>query len=152
MMKTKLFIIGALSAAVFVSCQDEPAATESIDQERIEVNQEEEHSDEASIALNDGEKWEVNKEMLPHIEKSEEVFNNFEGDDYAALSEEMMKHTNNLIQSCTMEGASHDELHKWLHPHIELIKKLKAIDSQDDAEEVIEDIETSFEVFHHYFK
>lgn len=152
MKKTKLLMIIFLSAGVFTSCKEESTSTESNTQEKVETNQTETHSNDDSISLNNGEKWEVNKEMLPHIEKSEEVFTNFEGDDYTALSEEMMTHTNNLIQSCTMDGPSHDELHKWLHPHIELIKKLGESQDKKEGSTIYQRLEKSFNTFHKYFE
>lgn len=105
-----------------------------------------------AISLNNGEKWNVNEEMLPHIEKSEAVFDSFEGKDYSQLSKDMMVHTNNLIQSCTMDGALHDELHKWLHPHLELIKSLERVSPEKAEKEIIPALEQSFNTFHKYFK
>jgi hypothetical protein len=105
----------------------------------------------SEISLNNGQKWKVNEEMLPHIEKSEAVFKAFEGDNYQQLSEDMMLHTNNLIQSCTMDGASHDELHKWLHPHLELLKSLGTVSSNEAEKEIVPALEKSFKTFHKYF-
>ena len=150
-MKSRLMIPGIAMLILFANCKnDSHANQENSHKDTIEMTEsDEKDTEEKAILLNEGEKWEVNKEMLPHIEKSEAVFDNFEGDDYTALSEEMMKHTNNLIQSCTMEGPSHDELHKWLHPHIELINELK---QERKGEEAYEDMAVSFEIFHEYFK
>lgn len=151
MKKTKLLTIILFSAGIYTSCQEESTSTESKSQDKVETNQTETHPDD-SISLNDGEKWEVNKEMLPHIENSEEVFTNFQGADYTALSEEMMKHTNSLIQSCTMDGPSHDELHKWLHPHIGLIKELDESKNKAEGSAIYQQLDRSFTEFHKYFE
>lgn len=107
--------------------------------------------EEVAIQLNEGQKWRVNAEMLPHIQNCEAAYLNFTGNDYSKLAEEMMSHTNQLIQNCTMTGASHDELHKWLHPHIEYVKLLGNED-KDEAEEAFEDLEASFALYHTYFE
>ena len=148
-MKNYALIVAAL--LIFTACKTDSDEVDHEEKVEIEIEKETHGNQEVAIELNNGEKWKVNAEMLPHIEKCEEAFNNFEGKDYAALSEEMMKHTNNLIQSCTIDGRSHDELHKWLHPHIELVKQLGAED-QDKAEEAFEDLSDSFDVFHSNFE
>jgi hypothetical protein len=152
-MKRKFFLIGVF-AALMMSCENETQSSHDMEHTKdVEHTDEKEtnHSEEesVSISLNDGEKWKVNEEMLPHIKKSEAVFNSFEGDDYQKLSKDMMMHTNNLIQSCTMDGKSHDELHKWLHPHLELIK---ALGNKGEGAEKYAELKHSFEVFHKYFK
>lgn len=148
-MKKQYITFGMI--ALLMSCN-----TSNTDEntEKKTVQKEEQTSKEESstISLNDGEKWKVNEEMLPHIEKSEVVFEAFEGEDYSQLSKDMMVHTNNLIQSCTMGGASHDELHKWLHPHLELLKSLSTVNSEKAKEEIIPSIEKSFSTFHKYFE
>ena len=152
-MKRKFIIIG-IFAAFMVSCNSETHSDHDHNHDTEHKHHDEKkakHSEEesTSISLNNGEKWQVNEEMLPHIEKSEAVFNSFEGDNYQKLSKDMMMHTNNLIQSCTMDGASHDELHKWLHPHLELIKSLG---NKGEGPEKYAELKQSFQVFHKYFK
>jgi len=155
-MNRSYILIGIITVAVLMSCknetdqrQEENHSDQHVEQE---VDKKSNKSEAELISLNEGEKWKVNEEMIPHIQKSERVFNEFEGNDYSQLSEDMMKHTNKLIQSCTMDGKSHDELHKWLHPHIELIKKLGSVEDDDKAEKLLKEIEASFEVYHKYFK
>lgn len=57
-----------------------------------------------------------------------------------------------LIESCTMQGESHDELHKWLHPHIELIQKLADAKDPQVAEAIVGQIEQSFQTYQNYFE
>jgi len=153
-MKRKFILIGGL-AAFMLSCNNETHSDHNKEDHGHEMkssnDKESKHSEkeDTSISLNDGEKWKVNEEMLPHINKSEAIFNSFEGDDYEKLSKDMMTHTNKLIQSCTMDGKSHDELHKWLHPHLELIK---ALGNKEEGAEKYAGLKHSFEVFHTYFK
>lgn len=107
------------------------------------------------INLNNGEKWKVNSEMTPHIEKGSEILNAFisqHDKDYLKLAESLKEQNEALIQSCTMKGESHDELHKWLHPHMELIEELANAKDFNEAEPVITKLENSFKTFHNHFQ
>lgn len=109
---------------------------------------------ESNINLNNGEKWKVNAEMKPHIEKGNElltVFISNKDKDYQKLAQDLKTQNNSLIQSCTMKGESHDQLHKWLHPHIELIEKLSTAHSTSEAEDIISQLEKSFNTYQNYF-
>lgn len=50
-----------------------------------------------------------------------------------------------------MKGKSHDELHKWLHPHMTLVAELKSAENPAAAEGIISDLKSSFETYHAYF-
>lgn len=113
------------------------------------------HSDKLSLTLNNGEKWEVNDEMKPHIIQGENVLNDYisKGNtDYQSLVKELESQNAKLIKSCTMKGKSHDELHKWLHPHMELIDNLENAESNEAADKAINDIKLSFDQYSNYFK
>ena len=56
-----------------------------------------------------------------------------------------------LINSCTMDGKSHDELHKWLAPHLELVEKLGASDDAE-AKELVSKLADSYKTYHEYFQ
>lgn len=126
-----------LSTLIIVSCNshDEP------------------HSD--GVSLNNGEKWEVNAEMKPHIQEGKEILDAYlasGGLDYKALAEQLETANAELIKSCTMDGESHNQLHNWLLPHMKLITKLKEAPGENDAEQVIEEIEKSFRTYEKYFE
>jgi Skp family chaperone for outer membrane proteins len=109
----------------------------------------------SDINLNNGERWIVNSEMKPHIEKGSQLIDKFLSDDeknYQKLAENLKEQNNALIKSCTMKGESHDELHKWLHPHIDLVKKLSDASSWHDAEPIISELNNSYEKYNNYFQ
>lgn len=113
------------------------------------------NQNKGDINLNNGEKWKVNSEMIPHIEKGNEILHEFvskEGVDYHELAKNLNDQNNALIKSCTMKGESHDELHKWLHPHIELIKKLSNAANTEEANLIILELEDSFKTYNAYFQ
>lgn len=110
---------------------------------------------DAGLRLNDGEKWVVNAEMKPHIEKGHELLNDFierGGTEYKELAEGLRMQNLALIESCTMKGESHEELHKWLITHMGLIEQLSTSMDNDQSEELIADLEESFNTYHKFFK
>ncbi len=110
---------------------------------------------ESSISLNNGNKWLVNKEMTPFIKASEELLMEYltgNNNDFKGLAKVLKENNNKLITSCTMKGKSHDELHKWLHPHLELVKELETSKSQKNTKEIIEQMKVSFQMFNTYFQ
>ena len=110
--------------------------------------------DDSPLELNNGQKWEVNKDMKPHINQAEVILKEYisAGDtDYKKLAKALKDQNAKLIKSCTMEGKSHDELHKWLHPHMALIGQLGKSKEKGEAQATIEEITQSFEEYHQYF-
>ncbi len=107
------------------------------------------------INLVNGEKWKINEEMRPFIANGEKRVIAFQenGDTgYDGLAEQLENENKQLIKSCTMEGESHEELHKWLHPHLELVKRLKNVEDRRTAEHLVSDLKASYQNFHDYFE
>ncbi len=150
----KLICLSTLSI-VLISCGNNPEDKSAKEQES--TTQETHHSEEisGSIELNNGEKWLVNEEMKPFINAEiyllEEHLNMNAGD-HLALAAALKEQNEGLINSCTMEGKSHDELHKWLHPHMQLIDRLSKAELKEESEHIIEEIQASFETYHNYFQ
>ena len=107
-----------------------------------------------TIYLNNGEKWEVNDEMMPpiqHMEKSIHTFSEIEEKDYRTLAGNLKKDIDLLTSNCTMTGQGHDELHKWLLPFIDMVNELSEASSGNE-EEIFRNIQISFNTFNQYFK
>lgn len=107
------------------------------------------------IELNNGEKWKVNAEMMPPLNASKKLISDFsvnEEKDYKALAEKLKVNNKSLISSCTMDGKSHDELHKWLHPYMGLLNELEDADNEEEASQIFTKIEQSFKTFNQSFE
>lgn len=92
--------------------------------------------------------------MKPFVQKGHELVNAFIAErrnDYQDLAEQLTVQNNQLIQSCTMEGKSHDELHKWLHPHLELVQELGSKDNGAEADKIVVEIQQSYLEYQKYF-
>lgn len=118
------------------------------------THQQHQHDDEQTIRLNNGEKWLVNEEMKPFILEAENILTEYINNnlsDYKTLAEQLKEKNSGLIKSCTMKGESHDELHKWLHPHLELIKALQNETDTTKASEIVLRLQHSYQQYHQYF-
>lgn len=147
---TKLNLIYVIAMVVFTvtSCKN-----------NANHNHDQTHTDAADhqvvIELNDGVKWAVNAEMKPFILESESMLNAYVANgstDYKTLAKELTDKNSGLIKSCTMDGKSHDELHKWLQPHMALIESLQDADNADAADKIINELKSSFELYNQYFQ
>ena len=76
----------------------------------------------------------------------------YEGKDYEILAEQLKANNDELVKSCTMKGTSHDELHKWLHPHMKLTTALLEAENEKEADKIIQKLKTSFDTYHQYFQ
>jgi len=56
-----------------------------------------------------------------------------------------------LTPNCTMTGKSHDELHKWLLPYIDLVKGLSEAKDETEAARQLENIQISLNTYNQYF-
>ena len=147
---TKLNLIYVIALVVFTATSCKNNANHNHDQT---------HSDKAmaqpTIELNEGAKWAVNAEMKPFILESESILNTYVANastDYKTLAKELTDKNSGLIKSCTMDGKSHDELHKWLHPHMALIESLQDVDNADAADKIINELKSSFEIYNQHFQ
>lgn len=50
-----------------------------------------------------------------------------------------------------MKGKSHDELHKWLYPHLELVKELDNETDAVKAKEIVVKLQNSYQQYQIYF-
>ena len=122
-----------------------------------ETKQEEHQHDETSeaVELNIGKKWIVNDEMKPFVAKGEGLVTTYlqsSHTNYNELAQQLKEQNNQLIKSCTMKGKSHDELHKWLHPHLELVAALGKSTNENEAKGIVLKLQKSNEAYHQYFE
>lgn len=155
----KIFTLFLLSISLF-SCGNSPSSdnVDATHEDHHQLNEDSialSHNTDATIELNAGEKWVINDEMKPNIAQGEAALNDYiasKSTDYKALAAKLKDADNSLISSCTMDGKSHDELHKWLHPHLELVGELDAAQNEKEANSVVQNLKKSYENFWIYFQ
>lgn len=165
-MKNSFITLTILSFLFVTSCKDGKQQVETeaevIEQTHDLVEAHDDHHDIAvldnswveEISLNDGAKWNANIEttegvnnMLEHIEsmKTDSV------EDYHALAAKLNDEKNYIVKECTMEGASHDNLHTFLHPLIDKIAALGKIESIDEGVHLKSIIQENLQKYSDYF-
>ncbi|MDZ4809131.1 MAG: DMT family transporter [Bacteroidota bacterium] len=118
------------------------------------VKEQHQHNDE-DIALNSGQKWKLDANMITYIRNMENDVNTLEAksaNDYAALSKNLESNIELLTTNCTMKGQAHDELHKWLIPFIDLSDEFSASKTEQESAVVYQKIKTAFNSFNIYFE
>lgn len=153
-MSTLKFIVSTvIISSLLMSCGN-PADSDS--EAKTETQKEQKNTDHSqSVQLNNGEKWPVNEEMKPFILEAELILTQYtksKDADYPTLAKQLKEKNSRLIKSCTMKGESHDELHKWLVPHIALIEDLSESETTEEATKVIADLQASFSTYNQYFQ
>ena len=145
-----LFIVGS----IILGCNNVPEkTTANRDTTNHEKHEHGEHRE--TIELNNGAKWVVNDEMKPFVAKGELLVNTYVNGkltDHQTLAKEIKAENEQLIKSCTMKGKDHDELHKWLAPHLALVKELEDETDAAKAAETVTALQKSYETYHQYFK
>jgi hypothetical protein len=155
-MKRSNLFFAALVSLAMVSCGGH-SHDESHDHDATHEQHDHDHDHDHSnaIELNNGQKWKVNEEMKPHIVNGIEMVAEYvssKGTNYKLLAQDLQAENQNLINSCTMDGKSHDELHKWLHPHLELVDKLAKTEDATKAAELVKEIHESYHTYSQYFE
>lgn len=158
MKSIKILGIGLSFVIALIACEAPTETSSNSTAEKEQKHEVEKHkkhdADKNQIALNNGERWKVNPEMKPHLEAAEKrliAYRDNTETDYRTLAVELKSINELLISSCTMKGESHDQLHLWLHPHLQLVKALSEAKSQQEADSIITKLEASFETYHKYF-
>ena len=147
------FIVLGITGLILWGCNNSNEKLATNKQEETHATHHHKESSEA-IELNNGQKWVVNEEMKPFVMKGEELVNAYiqnNHTDYKALAQQVKDQNSQLIKSCTMGGKSHDELHKWLHPHLEIVKTLENETDATKANETVLHLQHSYQEYHQYF-
>lgn len=149
----KKTLILAISALFLMGCNSSSEQSQT-DEETITQDEHSYEIDSEGLVSNNGEKWIVNDEMKPFVKHGEELANSFTPTNeanYEDLAKSIKEQNDLLIKNCTMEGKSHDELHKWLHPHMELVDQLEKEEDAEKAATVLNEIKKSYKQYHEYF-
>lgn len=142
----KSFSTIILISTVLMNCNGKKQGNEGAHSENKAQNK------NIEIELDEAKKWVVNEEMKPFLKQSEEILQSYNASNdtsHLELADQLKAQNDQLISSCTMKGKSHDELHKWLHPHLQLVKSLQ--NAESEAEAVIQRLEDSYKIYHQHF-
>lgn len=153
-MKNKTLSLIVISLFLF-SCGNTSKEKSKEETETVTHEEHQHNAEIQTIELNNGEKWNVDTNMITHIRNMENDIISFakvEQKDYKSLSNKLQSNIDLLTSNCTMKGKAHDELHKWLLPYIDLVKELSEAKDETEAAKQFENIQTSFSTFNQYFQ
>ena len=152
----KIFFIASAGMFVLSGCGTKQSNNSSVEKVSKAVNDEPvQYDPDETIELDNGQKWKVNEEMKPFVEEGKKILNEYiqnEDSDYTGLAAALSEQDNKLIESCTMEGKSHEEIHKWLHPHLDIISDLESTKDTTQAKKLVEQLRASYVDFEKYFQ
>lgn len=107
------------------------------------------------IELDNGNLWNANPETIEGVENMRrhiQTASLSDAESYRKLGEKLNEEKNYIVRECTMTGASHDNLHMWLHPLIEQISTLSDTPTVEEGNYLVTDIEERLTRFYDYFK
>lgn len=154
-MLTRIKLFSVLISLIFnISCKHN---TQHSHANRSAEQQEHKHHHEIlrELKLNNGAKWKMPSELMANVENMDRAIGAFKksnSNEYEGLSALIENETNLLMRSCTIKSESIDELHKWLEPHLAMIKDLKSVETVEEALPIISEIDTSFDLLRVYFE
>jgi len=117
-MNKKIILLVSV-VALFISCNSNKNKTIDISSIRIE-----------GVSLNDTKLWKANIETTEGVKKMQAIMSAFSEEEntiaYVSLKKELEIEFTNVFQKCTMKGESHNQLHNYLKPMIEIFEGLES--------------------------
>lgn len=122
-----------------------------------DAHQHERHSEVATteLELNDGERWEMDEHTRAMLAKMEQTF--FQADHSTLMGlngagSQLDAQLKELINGCTMQGESHNQLHIFLTDYMPAVKGLAGAKDYDTARASAIKLKGQLESYKHYFK
>ena len=150
----RLALIFAITSVLYSCTTPEPSALDS-KETATEVSFQ---NIEGELQLNDGAKWEANKETTAGVNNMIDQivgFNNLEVPDeissYNLLGRGIKHSMDEVFNKCTMKGAAHDELHDFLIPILGYNKTLNGEDLEA-AKAALGKLENHLQVYSDFFE
>ncbi|MCM4150359.1 hypothetical protein DHD05_02045 [Arenibacter sp. N53] len=157
-MKTKIILFAILSIG-YLSCKqavkEDSKSPGTIITKTASCSELQFNADwEKEMAMNNGLKWQANLETTMGIAAMSKLMAETKTlymEDYRNLGNALNEVKNSIVKECTMTGASHDNLHVFLHPLIQKIELLQKTDNTDTAAKIKESINGQLKSYYTYF-
>ncbi len=153
----RLIIITCSFIFLMTGCREKENtnnASSPVEEETTKNTQKEQEIWKSDIRLDQGNQWHANRETTEGILNMTRLLAQASPsllEDYRELGNELNEEKNLIIKRCTMKGASHDNLHIYLQPLIGKIGELQEVESVEQGELLIADIEEHLQAYHSYF-
>lgn len=119
-------------------------------------NETTEKATELGMYLDNNQKWQANAETTDGIVRLGEQLEEFSGsndptvEDYNELGIMLSETMGQLVDQCSMEGESHDQLHVFIVPIFKYIKAIKA-DDLANCKQADKDLTEHLKIYNEYF-
>lgn len=160
----KIIITTAILSAILIGCNENKVKTSSdapAQSEVVHTNETAHHDSPLDnswtkeIELDNGKKWEANKETNIGVEKMLNIIKERDPrtlNEYHEMASQLNDQKNFVVKECTMTGPSHDNLHIFLHPLIEKIDALGKVENVEEGSEIVESVKENLEAYFNYFQ
>jgi hypothetical protein len=109
----------------------------------------------SSVKLDGEKKWRANPETTEGIHKMKDMLATVHAEgsleEHRALQSDLENEFNGILQKCTMKGEAHNQLHNYLMPLNDMIKK-SGSDLTSDRTKAIAEIDTHLKAYETYFQ
>ena len=116
------------------------------------------HAHEATLTLNNGQKWKADMPTNENVTALRTAAQNFAAgshsslSDYASVASELQNGLDKMIRECKMSGADHDALHVWLEPLLKGVGELTKAKDAAAAEKIFNAIDERLDLYPQYFE
>jgi hypothetical protein len=151
-MNQKFAFIVVVMIGVFLLGCDHASHTSSHDEHKSHLN-----ADQSPLVLNNGKRWETDaptRAGMRDLKAKVVAFNAKEQaqlNDIKTLAGEIEGDVNTILQKCTMTGAGHVELHKFIAIALKDVEALRSSDLED-ARAALKQLEDDILLFDRYFE
>jgi hypothetical protein len=125
------------------------------------VSGEAKHEHEAAkekLELNNNAKWKADSSTNNNVKNLQAIIEKFNsGTDksmgaYTATGSELQGGLDKMIAECKMKGPDHEAVHKWLEPLIGNVRELKKASNEQEAANIIKEIDQHLKLYAQYFE
>jgi len=117
------------------------------------------HTGESSeLTLNNGVKWKSDSITTHNVIQLKTTADMFRVqpfpsiNNYQLLGKDLSNGVNTLIQQCSMKGAEHESLHKWLEPILDLTNQLKNVTDTSKARQIFKSVDSRIDDYQNFFE
>ena len=147
----------AVSSFLAISCGNDHQSVVKNETTSAEVGHDQ-HTDAGKLDLNHGARWKADSSTNNNVKELQAIVDKFNGSTtrsvnaYNSTGIELQAGLNKMISECKMKGAGHDALHKWLEPMISEIAQLQKSTNEQEAADLVKQVDEQLKLYPQYFE